>query len=49
MEERVINELIGFVKEIKRSTNVGLDKHLCDHLIDMIEDYKKLKRINNDK
>lgn len=37
MSKIVKKDLIEFVKEIKKQTKDGLDKHLCDHLLWLIE------------
>lgn len=41
-DEYVKNELIFFVKSIKKKTNRSKDKHLCDHLLWMIDDGYRL-------
>lgn len=42
MSQIVKQELIEFIKKIKNQSEEGMDKHLCDHLIWLIEE----KRIN---
>lgn len=42
--DEVKTELIAFVKSIKKKTNIGIEKHLCDHLLWMIEDYDILEK-----
>ncbi len=36
-EDYVKQDLIEFVKSIKRKSKSGMDKHLCDHLLWMIK------------
>jgi len=38
MSKIVKKDLIDFVKRIKKQTKEGMDKHLCDHLLWMIEE-----------
>ena len=37
----VKKDLIEFVKRIKKQTKEGMDKHLCDHLLWLIEEKGK--------
>ena len=43
-EEKTIKEIEDFVKSMKKQTDVGMDKHMYDHILWLIEDYKKLKK-----
>lgn len=47
MVKYVKEELIHFVKHIKSMTNVGMDKHLCDHLLWMIDEHSKSQQTHN--
>lgn len=48
-KEIVEMELISFVKRIRKEAEDGIDRHLCDHLLWIIEDYYKMVRIINPK
>ena len=37
MTQIVKQELIEFVKRIKKQSKEGMDKHLCDHLLWLIK------------
>ncbi len=37
-------ELISFIKKIKKEREYGLDKHLCDHLLWIVEEHYKRGR-----
>lgn len=38
LSKEVKEDLVGYVKQIKKQTNVGLHKHYCDHLLWLIEE-----------
>jgi len=44
----VKDELIEYIKSIKSKTDIGMDKHLCDHMLWIIEEYyENLTKHNN--
>lgn len=47
MKKQIVKEeLKQFVKHIKSNTIVGMDKHLCDHLLWMIDEHHKTSKID---
>lgn len=43
MKQYVRQEMIAYVKSLKKNTNISRDKHLCDHILWLIDDYYKLE------